>query len=75
MTTPLALNARHTLPEDGAAGTLVGRAWLPATASAPAGPAVVTVRPDGVFDISDAAPTMSGLLELDDPVAVVRRSQ
>lgn len=74
MTTPLALNARHTLPEDGAAGTLVGRAWLPATASAPAGPAVVTVRPDGVFDISDASPTMSGLLELDDPVAVVRRT-
>lgn len=74
MTTPLALNARHTLPEDGAAGTLVGRAWLPATASAPAGPAVVTVRPDGVFDISDAAPTMCGLLELDDPVAVVRRT-
>ncbi|WP_321806433.1 fumarylacetoacetate hydrolase family protein [Burkholderia sp. BCC1993] len=72
MTLPLALNARNTLPEDGTAGTLVGRAWLPATASAPAGPAVVIVRTDGVFDISDAAPTMSDLLELDDPVAVVR---
>nr|WP_057927092.1 fumarylacetoacetate hydrolase family protein [Burkholderia ambifaria] len=72
MTLPLALTARNTLPEDGAAGTLVGRAWLPATASTPAGPALVAVREDGVFDLSDVAPTMSDLLERDDPVAVVR---
>ncbi|WP_175734195.1 fumarylacetoacetate hydrolase family protein [Burkholderia ambifaria] len=72
MTLPLALTARNTLPEDGAAGTLVGRAWLPATGSMPAGPALVAVREDGVFDLSDVAPTMSDLLERDDPVAVVR---
>jgi fumarylacetoacetate (FAA) hydrolase family protein len=63
------------LPEDGLAGTLVGRAWLPATASLPAGPAVVALRADGVFDISEAAPTMSSLLERNDPVAVVRGTQ
>ncbi|MBN3785898.1 fumarylacetoacetate hydrolase family protein [Burkholderia sp. Ac-20353] len=72
MTLQLALTARNTLPEDGAAGMLVGRAWLPATASTPAGPALVAVREDGVFDLSDVAPTMSDLLERDDPVAVAR---
>jgi fumarylacetoacetate (FAA) hydrolase family protein len=38
----------------------------------PAGPAVVVLRADGVFDISDAAPTISSLLEREDPVATVR---
>jgi fumarylacetoacetate (FAA) hydrolase family protein len=61
------------LPEDGVSGTLVGRAWLPAgSRGQPAGPAVVAFREDGVFDLSDAAPTMSGLLESGDPAALVR---
>lgn len=72
MTSSLALSATLTLPADGIAGTLIGRAWIPARDGAPAGPGVVVVRPDGVFDISDAAPTMSTLLESDDPVRVVR---
>jgi len=49
-----------TLPQDGLAGTLVGRVWRP---GAPAGPAVVVLRPDGVFDLSRHFPTMSTLLE------------
>lgn len=64
--------AMDTLPADGTLGTLVGRAWLPPTDAMPAGPSVVVVRADGVFDISEAAPTMSSLLEHDDPVATVR---
>jgi len=72
MTQSLTLDPSTTLPEDGLAGTLVGRAWLPATASAPAGPAVVVLRADGVYDVSDAAPTISSLVEMDDPVAAVR---
>jgi fumarylacetoacetate (FAA) hydrolase family protein len=72
MTSPLSLSATDTLPSDGLSGTLVGRAWVPATNSMPAGPAVVVVRADGVFDISDAAPTISSLLEREDPVATVR---
>ncbi|MGO4330418.1 fumarylacetoacetate hydrolase family protein [Cupriavidus sp. 2TAF22] len=75
MTLPLALSAKQTLPADGLAGTLVGRAWIPAGDGAPAGPAVVVLRPDGVFDISDVAPTMSTLLEHDDPVTVVRNAR
>ncbi len=63
MALPLTLSATQTLPADGLAGTLVGRAWIPAGGGVPAGPAVVVLRPDGVFDISDVAPTMSTLLE------------
>ena len=61
-----------TLPADGLAGTLVGRAWLPATGTMPAGPAVVALRSDGLYDLSAAAPTISQLVELDDPAATVR---
>ena len=59
----------QVLPQDGLAGTLVGRVWRPGT---PAGPAVVVLRPDGVFDLSRHFPTMSTLLEADDPAQAVR---
>lgn len=66
------LTAARTLPADGYAGTLVGRAWLPSAA----GPAVVTLRADGVYDISaEVAPTVSELLELEDPAGAVRRAR
>ena len=61
------------LPEDGLAGTLVGRAWVPGDgAGRIAGPSVVALRADGVFDLSETFPTMSGLLEAPDPAARVR---
>jgi fumarylacetoacetate (FAA) hydrolase family protein len=67
------LTVEHTLPQDGCAGTLVGRAWLPGHEG---GPAVVSVRDDGVFDISaEVAPTVSQLLEHEDPAAEVRRAR
>lgn len=66
------LSSFDTLPSDGVAGTLLGRAWVPASGALPAGPAVVVVRADGVFDISDAAPTISSLVDMHDPVGVVR---
>ncbi len=62
------LTPAGTLPADGLRGTLVGRAW------AGTGPCVVAVRADGVFDISRAAPTMTDLLEVDDPVTLARNS-
>lgn len=61
----------HCLPEDGVTGTLVGRAWVPGAGS-PGGPSVVALRADGVFDLSGSVPTMSGLLESNDPAALVR---
>jgi fumarylacetoacetate (FAA) hydrolase family protein len=63
------LSAESCLPLDGTAGTLVGRAWIPGD---PPGPALVTARADGLWDISAAAPTMSELLNAADPVGRVR---
>ncbi|MGI9493581.1 MAG: fumarylacetoacetate hydrolase family protein [Geminicoccaceae bacterium] len=56
-----------TLPTDALNGTLVGRAQLSD------GPSVVAIRKDGVFDLSALAPTMSDLLNADDPVAIAQR--
>jgi fumarylacetoacetate (FAA) hydrolase family protein len=58
-----------TLPKDGLAGTLVGRAWVPGEV---AGPSVVAIREDGVYDLGRAAPTVADLLNADDPVGVAR---
>ena len=63
----LALNAANSLPADGCAGTLVGRAWAPGS---PPGPAVVALRADGVFDLGHAAPTCAALIDADDPAAL-----
>lgn len=60
------------LPQDGTRGTLVGRAWIPSVGARPAGPSVVALRTDGVFDLSAHVPTMSSLLELADPAAAVK---
>jgi fumarylacetoacetate (FAA) hydrolase family protein len=61
------LTPAGTLPADGTEGTLVGRAWLPGDFP---GPTVVAVRAEGVFDLGRAAPTVSELLNADDPVAL-----
>jgi fumarylacetoacetate (FAA) hydrolase family protein len=69
---------RLTLPVDGFAGTLVGRAWLPAGAagaraatagSAPGTPVPVAIRADGVFDLSALTPFVADLCDLEDPAA------
>ena len=57
------------IPEDGLAGTLVGRMWLPGDL---AGPAVVALRSEGVFDLSQSFATMSTLLDASDPAAAAR---
>ncbi|TBW39457.1 fumarylacetoacetate hydrolase [Siculibacillus lacustris] len=56
-------------PEGGYRGTWVGRAWLPGPDG---GPAVVVVRPEGVYDISRHVATVSALLDLADPVGFLR---
>jgi fumarylacetoacetate (FAA) hydrolase family protein len=71
--------AFQVLPDDGLAGTLVGRVWLAdatgATGASPmAGPAVVVLRPEGVFDISAPYPTMSTLLDCVEPAAAARQA-
>ena len=64
------LTPAAALPADGTAGTLVGRAWLPGEVP---GPGVVAIRDDGVFDLSRVAPTITDLLNADDPVALAGR--
>ena len=57
------IDAGNILPEDGLAGTLVGRVW---TEDAHPGPRPVVLRPAGVFDLSALAPTLSDLFDLPD---------
>jgi len=59
------------LPDDGLTGTLVGRVWRGGNMP---GPAVVALRPDGVFDLSEHFPTMSTLLDAQHPVDAVRQT-
>jgi fumarylacetoacetate (FAA) hydrolase family protein len=54
------------LPDDGTAGTLIGRV------QGRAGPSVVSIRADGVFDITAAVPTMADLCNAVDPVSLAR---
>ena len=63
----LILTPATTLPRDHAAASLAGRVWRPDVA----GPSVVAIRLDGVYDISAAAATMSALCEDHAPAAVL----
>ncbi len=64
----MAGSAQEILPEDGYTGTLVGRV------STLAGPSVVAVRSDGVFDITATAATVADLCNSADPVTLARSS-
>src|SRR5574339_131401 len=67
----LDLTPEETLPSDGTAGTLVGRAWVPGN---PAGPSVVLVKADGLYDLTPRYPTLSALLNETDPSAAARQA-
>jgi fumarylacetoacetate (FAA) hydrolase family protein len=63
------LAARDILPEDGCAGTLVGRVWVDGPRG---GPRTVVARNDGLFDLSRLAPTLADLFDLPDAASRVR---
>ncbi len=65
----LRLSPGNTLPTDGLAGTLVGRAWVPGPL---AGPSPVVLREDGVFDVSARFATLSALFEEEAPLHDLR---
>jgi fumarylacetoacetate (FAA) hydrolase family protein len=72
---PFVLQAAQVLPDDGLTGTLVGRAWVPASGpQGVAGPSVVALREDGVYDLSERFPSVSSLLEAAQPAALVRQT-
>jgi fumarylacetoacetate (FAA) hydrolase family protein len=64
----ISLNAAAILPDDGTAGTLVGRVWLPSAS----GPSVVAVRDGGLYDVTSRFPTVSLLAEERDPADALR---
>lgn len=65
------LDAASLLPEDAAEAALCGRVWRPSLG----GPAVAAVRPEGLFDISAAFPTVSSLAAEADPAAALRAAE
>ena len=67
----LNLTEAITLPDDGFAGALAARVWLPDVN----GPSVVAVREDGVFDISAAFATMRDLCESPSPAEALRAAE
>jgi fumarylacetoacetate (FAA) hydrolase family protein len=67
----ITLTAKDVLPDDGTRGALVGRVWLPVAA----GPAVVAIRSDGVFDVSARFATVSALCEENDPASALRSAK
>jgi fumarylacetoacetate (FAA) hydrolase family protein len=61
------LSLSAVLPFDHERAVLIGRAWVEGH-----GPVLVRVREDGLYDLSSVAPTCSALLEMADPVDMVR---
>jgi fumarylacetoacetate (FAA) hydrolase family protein len=59
------------LPDDGYTGCLLGRIWRPGSV---AGPSVVAVRAEGVFDVSARFPTVADVLDEADPVAALQQT-
>jgi fumarylacetoacetate (FAA) hydrolase family protein len=64
----LSAYADRVLPQDADRATLVARVFDPEAG----GPCVAAVRGDGVVDLTEVEPTVAGLLERPDAVAVVR---
>ena len=65
----LNLTVENTLPDDWQRATLVGRVWLPGERG---GPAVVVIRDGEVIDCTALFPTLSLLLDSDNPLQAVR---
>jgi len=59
------------LPAEFGRATLVGRVWRPDVE----GPALVRVTDDGVFDVTNVAPTCSQLLDLPNPGGTITTSR
>ncbi|MEO8158783.1 MAG: fumarylacetoacetate hydrolase family protein [Betaproteobacteria bacterium] len=62
-------SVQQVLPVDAGQATLVGRAWVPGRN---AGPSPVLVTDDQTWDLASVVPTVSELLNLQNPVKVVR---
>jgi len=63
------LSAAEILPGDSESATLVGRAWVP---GGKAGPSPVVLHAGSLYDLSSVVPTSSALLNVANPVQLVR---
>jgi len=68
---PMRLTPENSLPEDWPSATLLARVFVPGP---PPGPVPALVKPEGVFSLFPAAPTISHLLESDDPAGMAHRA-
>lgn len=64
------LTPDNVLPDDGIAGTLLGRVWSPEAG----GPCIALVTETGLVDLTPRFSTMSELLAMPDPVAAARQA-
>ena len=72
----MAASISDILPDDGTAGSLVGRVWRRGhLRGLPDGPSVVAVRSDGLHDITAAAATIADLCNAPDPTRLVRDTE
>jgi fumarylacetoacetate (FAA) hydrolase family protein len=62
------LRPARCLPDDHQRAVLIGRVWEPVAQ----GPTPVLVHAGGVYDLSSVAPTVSELMNLDDPARTIR---
>ncbi len=65
------LTAQTSLPVDGTSGALVARVWRPELA----GPSVVALRSDAVWDITASFATLRDLCEAPEPAAALKQAQ
>ena len=63
------LETKQTLPKDYDIACLIGRAWVPGN---PDGPSPVWIKNGKVYDLAPYSPTISQLLEKEDPARIVR---
>ena len=61
---------RRILPQDASQALLIGRVWMPARGSIPAGPSVVRVTDRTVYDLTPDFPTTSYLFNSPEAVSV-----
>ena len=59
---------RKMLPHDAEQALLIGRVWMPAQGARPAGPCVVKVTDQSVYDLTPDFPTVSHLINAPDAV-------
>ena len=63
------LETQNTLPNDQEIACLIGRAWIPGNTE---GPSPVWINNKNVYDLAPCYPTISQLLENEDPAGIIR---